>query len=76
MKIPLGLVNSGGKAIIRDIRGGKHVQQQLLEQGFVSGSCLHVLQNNVGSPLIVALDSTRLALGHGLALQISVEECA
>jgi ferrous iron transport protein A len=75
MNIPLGLVSAGGAAIVRDIKGSGHVQQQLLEQGLVNGTRLHIVQNDAGSPLIILLNSTRLALGHGLALQIAVEEC-
>jgi ferrous iron transport protein A len=73
--MPLGLVNSGGMAVIRDIRASGQVQQQLLEQGLMKGALLRIIQNDAGRPLIVALGNTRLAMGHGLALQILVEEC-
>jgi ferrous iron transport protein A len=72
-KLPLGLIESGQSAIIKDIRGNQHLRQQLLEQGLVDGCHVKVVKNDTGGPQIISINDTRLALGRGVALQISAE---
>jgi len=72
--LPLGLMKSGSSAIIKDIIGGRHMRQQLLEQDLMSGSLVRIIKNDVCGPMIISINDTRLAIGRGVSLKIMGEE--
>ncbi|HSW59029.1 MAG TPA: FeoA family protein [Dehalococcoidales bacterium] len=73
-RLTLGLIKSGTTAIVKDIRGNENLRRALVEQGLVAGCRLNVVKNDIGGPLIISVNDTRLALGRGAALQVMVEE--
>jgi ferrous iron transport protein A len=64
--LPLGFVQSGQRAIIKEFTGGRSLSRRL--------RWLRVIWNVCGSPLIVSIGEGRLAIGCGMALKIMVEE--
>jgi ferrous iron transport protein A len=72
--LPLGFVQSGQRAIIKEFTGGRSLSRRLTEMGLIPGSRLRVIRNDCGSPLIVSIGEGRLAIGCGMALKIMVEE--
>ena len=53
------------------LNGGKALQRRLAEMGLTPGVRLRVLQD-CGGPLLVAIRSSRVALGRGMASKITV----
>jgi len=80
--IPLILLESGKKAIIRKINGGIGAKQQLVNLGIVEGTIIVLkskLGNNFGPIMITIVDDKTntyrdVAIGWGLASKILVEE--
>ncbi|MEN8242514.1 MAG: FeoA family protein [Chloroflexota bacterium] len=53
------------------LKGGKGLQRRLAEMGLTPGINLRVLQD-AGGPLLIAIRSSRIALGRGMAKKITV----
>ena len=53
------------------LKGGKALQRRLSEMGLTPGVNLRVLQD-CGGPLLIAIRSSRIALGRGMAKKITV----
>ncbi len=54
--------------------GGMGVRQKLLDMGLVPGERLKVLHNSGWGPVTVLIKGAKVALGHGMAKKIVVEE--
>jgi len=68
-------LSAGSRAVVRQLRGGKDFGSRLAAMGLSVGSNLEVLQNSRhDSPVLILVRDTRIALGHGEALKILVEE--
>jgi Fe2+ transport system protein FeoA len=67
-------VQAGKKVIISSVEGGRQAEMRLSEMGFSPGQKIDVLQHCAIGPLMVMVKGTKLALGHGLANKIFVEE--
>jgi ferrous iron transport protein A len=65
----LSFVKEGQEVKVVDIQGGRGVIQRLAEMGIVPGVKIKVIANS-GGPLLIALGSSRIALGRGLASKI------
>lgn len=52
--------------------GGRRMARRLAELGLTPGVCLRVVQD-AGGPLLVSVRDSRVALGRGIASQLSVE---
>ena len=61
----------GGTYRLVSLKGGKGVQRRLAELGLTPGVNLRVLQD-AGGPLLIAIRSSRIALGRGMAKKITV----
>ena len=72
--LPLGFLQTGRDAVIKDFDGGRGLRQRLTEIGLVRGTRVRVVKNDMGGPLIVSIGEGRLAIGRGMALKIMVEE--
>lgn len=72
-ELPLGLLPPGQVAVIKEVAGGREVRRRLTALGFVPGSEVQVIRNELWGPLIVALGEGRVALGRGMAQKIFVE---
>ena len=70
--MPLAMAKSGERLIIADIMGGTHVRDRLASMGLRRGDSLEVINNNGLGRLIVGRDTTRMALGRGMAQKIMV----
>jgi ferrous iron transport protein A len=72
--IPLGQLATGKHAVVRKLQGGADFTGRLAAMGLAQGTCIEMLQNAGGGPLLVRAHETRIALGRGEALKILVEE--
>jgi ferrous iron transport protein A len=75
--MPLGLLNTGGKAEIVTIReagsGGCGCDCRVEDLGLRIGKTVEIL-NNGGGPVLLRVDESRLAIARGLAMKIMVRE--
>ena len=72
--IPLDQLAPGAHAVVRVLRGGADFAGRLAAMGLAKGTCIEMLQNSGGGPLLLRAHQTRIALGRGEALKILVEE--
>lgn len=61
----------GSAVVLVQISGGHRVAHRLAELGLTPGVELEVLQNK-GGPILLAVRSTRLAIGRGMANKVMV----
>ena len=69
----LSAVPTGKSVQVRAMQGGHEFLSRLASLGFTPGAHLLVVQNWGRGPILVALRSTRVALGRGEAGRILVE---
>ncbi|MHA2136062.1 MAG: FeoA family protein [Candidatus Thorarchaeota archaeon] len=55
-------------------RGHRGVMRRLLDLGLTKGCTFEVIHGGKRGPVLVQIRGTRIALGHGLATKILVEE--
>ena len=55
------------------LHAGGRLQARLASMGLITGVELEVISNNYAGPFIVAINSTRIVLGRGMAHKILVE---
>jgi ferrous iron transport protein A len=76
--MPLGLLAAGEKAEVLAIREEEHgchrcaCQCRLESMGLRCGKTVEVLKNPGHGPLLVRVDNSRIALGRGVAMKVSV----
>lgn len=70
--LALTMVAAGQPVRVVDIMAGQRVAHRLAELGITRGVELSILQDQ-GSPLLVAVRNTRLALERGIAHKIRVQ---
>jgi len=56
------------------LAGGRGAMQRLTDMGLIQGVRLKVLHNSGYGPVTVLMKGAKVALGHGLASKIMVEE--
>jgi ferrous iron transport protein A len=71
--MPLALMQSGTKATLRAIRGGRGLRGRLCALGLIPGAEVEVLRNGGGGPCVVSVGGNRIVLGRGMAMQIEVD---
>jgi len=69
--IPLIFLQEGEEGIIHSVEGGLRLIGRLASMGITIGVRVKVVRN-VGGPLIVTTNSTRIAIGKGQAHKIVV----
>jgi Fe2+ transport system protein FeoA len=69
--IPLILLKEGEEGIIYSVSGGLGLIGRLASMGITSGIRVKVVRN-IGGPLIVNANGTRIAIGRGQAHKIVV----
>lgn len=74
--LPLGFLQVGRDAVVKDLDSGKSLRQRLSEMGIVRGTRIRIIKNDMGGPLIISVGDGRLAIGRGMALKILVEEAS
>ncbi|HFD87015.1 MAG TPA: ferrous iron transport protein A [Gammaproteobacteria bacterium] len=70
---PLHEVKTGGCARVVEIEGGKNRIQRLMGLGLTIGSEVEILHHR-GKGVVVGLNGNRIAVGHGIAEAIRVEQ--
>jgi Fur family ferric uptake transcriptional regulator len=71
--MPLAYAKEGERAIIEEFIGGSGVQLRLATMGLRTGDEVEVITNRGEGQIVVAVDTTRLALGRGIAKKIMVK---
>jgi len=78
--VPLGLLSSGEKAEILEIRTNKGYCQgiknelcQVEHMGLRPGRVIEMLNNEGHGPILLKLDESRIAIGRGIAMKIIVK---
>ena len=66
-------LKAGGRGVVVGITGGRNVVQRLSDMGLTPGSEVKVLKLLPQGPVEVATRGSRLALGRGVAMKITVE---
>ncbi len=56
------------------VEGGRGAIQRLTDMGLIPGERLRVLHNSGYGPVTVLIKGAKVALGHGLAAKVIVEE--
>lgn len=69
--IPLILLEEGEEAIIHSVTGSANLIGRLASLGLTSGIRVRIVRN-IGGPLIVTTNGTRIAIGRGQAQKIGV----
>ena len=67
-------VKSGKQVVLVSIAGGEKAHCRLAEMGLTPGQKIEVLSNSGFGPVKICFRKGNLALGHGLAQKIMVEE--
>ena len=70
--MPLSLISEGETVRITDIGGGRRIRQRLVSMGIVPGKDLEVIRTPGPGPAVVAVDGSRIALGHVLSRKVLV----
>lgn len=69
--IPLVSLKEGEEGIVHLISGGRGLIGRLASMGITSGMKIKVLRN-IGGPLIITTNGTRIAIGRGQAQKIFI----
>jgi len=68
-------LESGKKAIVKNITGGHGIHQKLDAMGIKSGSqIVKVNQQLLKGPIVINVYNSQVAIGHGMAAKIIVEQ--
>jgi ferrous iron transport protein A len=67
-------VPAGKRFLVRQLRGGKDFVSRMATLGFTEGVDVQMIQNYGRGPLIALVRGVRVALGHGEALKVLVED--
>jgi len=70
--LSLGDLAEGGRAYVRQVKGGQAYRGRMAALGFTIGAPLQLLQNTGRGPVIVLIRGMRVALGRGEALKVLI----
>jgi Fur family ferric uptake transcriptional regulator len=71
--MPLSRAQEGERGIIEEFMGGAGAQLRLATLGLRRGDDVEIITNNGHGQLVVAVNTTRLAMGRGVAKKILVK---
>jgi Fe2+ transport system protein FeoA len=69
----LSALRSGGRGVVRTLRGGRTFCSRAANLGFTEGARVDVIQNFGHGPMIVAVRGTRVALGRAEAENVLID---
>ncbi len=69
--MPLALADMGEERIVKQVNGSPEVKKHLENLGFVSGSCVSIVNTFAGN-IIVSIKDTRVAVSREMAQKIMV----
>lgn len=61
------------KVKVLEISGGNEAKYRLISMGIRPGSEIEIIRNSNKGPIIIAIDTTKLMLGRGLANKIVIQ---
>lgn len=64
---------AGSSVIIDRFEGGGFFKEKLISMGLLPGKEVEVLSSRKNGPVVIRVNDTRLALGHGMAHKIYVK---
>ena len=67
------MVETGKRVRLVGIDGGRRLQARLAQMGLIPGVEIDVINNTFHGPFIVGVKGSRVVLGRGMALKITVE---
>ena len=74
MEIPLSGLENGKTAIIKDLEGGFGFKRKISSLGIRVGKQIRIISTQpFRGPLVIKIDSMRVAIGRGMANKIIVE---
>jgi len=71
--MPLSLCRNGDEVEVVEILGGRGIRERLFEMGIYPGVKVFIVNNSYHGPIVIALNSARVALGRGIAEKIFVK---
>lgn len=71
--MPLMMMQSGQKAILKDICWGAKMKQKLQSMGLTPGTPVSIISAGKRGPVIIDVRGSRLALGRGIVSKIEVD---
>ena len=72
---PLSAVRSGEKVRLAGIEAGRSLNSRLSAMGLVPNVEITVVSNGHPGPFVIAVKSSRVVLGRGMAQKIMVSTC-
>lgn len=72
--MPLAMAGRGGTVRVTGIRAGWGLQRRLADMGLTPGVQIRVMNSQRPGPVMIDLRGSRVALGHGVAQKIMVQE--
>ncbi len=73
--IPLTEAKDGTHVAVVALRGGGSFQEKVSSMGLYAGCKVEVLVRGSEGRMLIAVNDTRIALGHGMAEKVIVREC-
>lgn len=71
--LPLTEIKNGTRIRVAALRGGRDFQERVSSMGLYVGCEAEILINGAEGRMIIAVNDTRIALGHGMAQKIMVK---
>ena len=66
-------IATGSLVIVDRFEGGGAFKEKLISMGILPGKEIEVLSSRKNGPVVIKVNDTRLALGHGMAHKIYVK---
>ncbi len=66
-------MGTGSLAIVDRFEGGGAFKEKLISMGILPGKEVEILSSRKNGPVVIRVNDTRLALGHGMAYKIFVK---
>lgn len=70
--LPLSMIEKGQSGHVSFVNIGKNLQQKLINMGIIDGNEVKVIKNDLGSPMLLAVEDTRIVIGQGMSHKIMV----
>jgi len=66
-------IGTGSLVIVDRFEGGGAFKEKLISMGILPGKEIEILSSRKNGPVVIKVNDTRLALGHGMAHKIYVK---
>jgi len=70
--VPLTALREGEAGVVVDVHGGPNARAKLIAMGIAPGVTVRVIKSRGPGPMIIAIGSSRIAIGWGIARKIIV----